>query len=120
MRDYIFYTMEGYTVAPDGDTDVENCQVLGYSSGKNIECAQQNLIHDNPWIEQHGFDITNAMSLQVISDELKQDILRLVEYMWSNEEADYEISGKPIDHIFRTILKVKNAVLPPTASQVAI
>ena len=37
MRDYIFYTTEGHTIAPKENVDVENCQVLGISSGNSTD-----------------------------------------------------------------------------------
>ena len=36
MSEYIFYTTEGFTQAPNGN-NVENCQVLGRAFGKNIK-----------------------------------------------------------------------------------
>ena len=55
MSEYIFYTTEGFTQAPNGN-NVENCQVLGRAFGKNIKEARCNLIKENrrrgnsPWI----------------------------------------------------------------------
>lgn len=55
MAEYIFYTTEGYTQAPNGE-DVENCQMLGRTYGNNKHEALQNLLRDFPWIKQKGFD----------------------------------------------------------------
>lgn len=33
MNEYLFYTMEGTTIAPNRDFDLENCQILGRSKG---------------------------------------------------------------------------------------
>ena len=55
MNEYIFYTTEGHTTSPN-DSDVENCQMLGRAYGKNIDEAQANLLKDNPWIIETGFD----------------------------------------------------------------
>ena len=36
MNEYIFYTTEGQTLAPNVDYTIENCQVLGFAKGDNI------------------------------------------------------------------------------------
>ena len=56
MSEYIFYTAEGFTQDPNGD-DMENCQVLGRAFGENAEIARDNLLRENPWIQEHGFDV---------------------------------------------------------------
>ena len=55
MAEYIFYTTEGFTQDPKGD-DVENCQLIGRAFGNNENEAKNNLLKENPWIEEHGFD----------------------------------------------------------------
>ena len=55
MADFIFYTAEGFTQAPNGN-DIENCQVLGIAKGKDKVEAKDNLLKDNPWIIEAGFD----------------------------------------------------------------
>ena len=39
----------------------------------------------------------------------QDDLKKVVDYLWSDEEKHYEESDKPSDHIFRTLqtLKVK-------------
>ncbi len=54
MTEYIFYTTEGFTQAPDGE-DIENCQLLGRAYGKDRNDALSNLLKDNPWIKERGF-----------------------------------------------------------------
>ena len=61
MKQYIFLTTEGSTYAPwnedmNGAPDVENCQMLGIASGLNQQHAEQNLLKENPWIIEAGFD----------------------------------------------------------------
>jgi len=34
LNEYIIYTTEGYTTAPNENLEVENCQVLGHARGK--------------------------------------------------------------------------------------
>ncbi|MGP1465928.1 MAG: hypothetical protein ACTTKJ_10030 [Prevotella koreensis] len=55
MNEYIIYTAEGYTIAPNKNIEVENCQVLGYTYGNNAAEAQDNLLRENPWITEAGF-----------------------------------------------------------------
>lgn len=60
MKHYIFLTTEGWTFAPCDEyatePSVENCQMLGIASGQNQQQAQQNLLEENPWITEAGFD----------------------------------------------------------------
>ena len=70
MSEYIFYTTEGFTQAPNGN-NVENCQVLGRAFGKNIKEARCNLIKENPWIEEVGFDMEDLLVEQLLTEEQK-------------------------------------------------
>ena len=54
MAEFIFYTIEGFTQAPNGE-DFENCQVLGTVKGKDVVEAQENLLKENPWIIEAGY-----------------------------------------------------------------
>ena len=56
MNEYIIYTTEGYTIAPNENEEVENCQVLRCAFGHNSDEAQDNLLKENPWIIVSGFD----------------------------------------------------------------
>ncbi len=56
MNEYIFYTTEGQTYAPNDSIEVENCQVLGTANGSNESEAQENLLNENPWITEAGFE----------------------------------------------------------------
>jgi hypothetical protein len=56
MNEYIFYTPEGFTTAPNEDIEVENCQVMGIANGKDKVEAQENLLKENPWILEAGFN----------------------------------------------------------------
>ena len=55
MGEYIFYTTEGFTLDPKG-VEVDNCQVLGCAFGADEHEARMNLLKENPWIEEHGYD----------------------------------------------------------------
>ena len=56
MRQFIFFTTEGHTFAPDG-CNIENCQVLGDAAGETPEEALDNLLSNNPWIKDTDFHI---------------------------------------------------------------
>lgn len=66
MTEYIFYTTEGFTQAPDGD-DIENCQLLGRAFGKDKHDALDNLLKKSPWIKERGFDPYEAISKELAS-----------------------------------------------------
>ena len=68
MAEYIIYTTEGCTIAPNEDVEVENCQVLGRAYGNNSEEAKDNLLKDNPWITEAGFDKTEFIVEQLMTD----------------------------------------------------
>jgi len=65
MNNYIFYTPEGYTIAPNENVGVENCQMLGTAKGKDEREAKSNLLKENPWIIKAGFDPTEFMIRQL-------------------------------------------------------
>ena len=56
MNEYIFYTTEGHTIAPNENVEVENCQVLGCAFRNNKDEAQEKLLKDNPWIDEAEFN----------------------------------------------------------------
>lgn len=64
MKEYIFYTTEGFSQAPDGD-NIENCQLLGCACGIDKQDALQNLLKENSWIEQRGFTFCNAIGKEL-------------------------------------------------------
>ena len=47
MKEYIFFTTEGSTEAPNEAIVVDNCQVIGRANGNNEKEALRNLINDN-------------------------------------------------------------------------
>lgn len=98
MNEYIFFTSEGTTYPPIEGKEVDNCQLLGRAKGKTSEEAKSNLLKNNPWIEDAGFDGTCIMAEQILTEEQQKDIQTLVECLY----------GKCSDSsIFKTIEKVK-------------
>lgn len=90
MTEYIFYTTEGFTQAPDGN-DIENCQLLGRAYGKDKHDALSNLLKENPWIKERGFEPCETICKELVStsnEEAKLSFLtnllderQLAEYM---------------------------------------
>lgn len=69
-RSYIFYTAEGATVAPDNEIPIENCQMLGISKGINHINARGNLLRDNQWILDVGFNPDEIMARRLFNDDV--------------------------------------------------
>ena len=67
MNEYIIYTTEGHTIAPNEDVEVENCQVLGIAKGKDKAEAIANLQKENLWISEAGFAPTEYIIRQLVS-----------------------------------------------------
>lgn len=66
MTEYIFYTTEGFTQAPDG-ADIENSQLLGRAFGKDKNDALTNLQKENPWIKDRGFNPNKAVGKELVT-----------------------------------------------------
>ena len=66
MTEYIFYTTEGFTQAPDGN-DIENCQLLGRAYGKDKHDALSNLLKEIPWIKERGFEPCETICKELVS-----------------------------------------------------
>ena len=65
VKEYVFYTFEGYTESPIGKP-VENIQILGFEFGENEQSARRRLMRHNPWIIEKGFHKDMTMYRQVI------------------------------------------------------
>ena len=106
MNEYIFYTTEGDTNAPNDTFEVENCQVLGIASGTNQENALKNLLAENPWIDKAGFDAAKFIVKQLLTEEQRADTLALIDYLEAgeftfreNRQAEIHAIGKRLRHI---------------------
>ena len=109
MKEYIFYTTEGFTDAPNGNIEVENCQVLGMVRGCNESEALENLLNENPWINEAGFNPTKFLVRQILTSDQRNDIKVLVDYLWAYEERRFEESEDKNNYIFN-ILKRLNGL----------
>jgi hypothetical protein len=70
IKNYIFYTTEGFTFLPNSESDVpevENCQVLGWGNGTSAKAAFNYFKKQNHWLENSKFN-------EVICVELKDEI----------------------------------------------
>jgi hypothetical protein len=65
-KDYVFLTNEGNTTSPNGQV-VNNCQYLGRAKGKDVAEARANLLKENKWIEESGFNINDAFCEEMMS-----------------------------------------------------
>lgn len=68
MAKYIFYTDEGYTVAPNGQ-ELESYQILGFENGKTLQDAMEELLKNNPWIIDANFDLEKIRHKKILSSE---------------------------------------------------
>ena len=107
MNEYIIFTTEGHTTAPNENLEIENCQVLGRARRNNPNEAKDNLQKDNPLIAEAGFDSSEFVVVQLLSDEERVAIKEVLDYLWDDEERHYEESGKPANHIFPVLKRLK-------------
>lgn len=109
MAEYIIYTTEGFTQDPNGN-DIDNCQVLGRAYGNNPEEAENNLLKDNPWIIEAGFDKSEFTTVQLLSDEDKVAIKEVLDYLWDEEERHYKENGMPDNHFFPVLKLLRKTI----------
>lgn len=109
MPEYIFYTSEGYTISPNNN-ELDSLQILGFEKGNNFEEAKQNLINNNPWIIDSGFNLDEIKSKIIIDEKSNKLISEIIDYLYKDEEKHFEESDKPEDHIFLKIKDLKNFI----------
>jgi len=59
MGRYIWLTTEGFTFQANSEIilpDIENAQVVGFSSGNDTDEAFLNLLKNEPWLIETNFD----------------------------------------------------------------
>ena len=110
MNEYMFYTFEGFTQSPDKN-NCENLQILGFEKAENLEITKKCLLANNDWISKHSFDTEKILSKKILTEESLASIKTVVDYIWEDEEKDYEeclVSGKNVDnHILKHLRKLK-------------
>lgn len=87
MTEYMFYTTEGFTQAPDGK-DIDNNQLLGRAYGKDKQDALCNLIKDNPWIETRGFEPCEAICKELASTSFAEAKLSFLINLLDKQQLD--------------------------------
>jgi len=73
IKKFIFITTEGFTYQPDSisiEPDIENCQVIGFSSGLTANIAFQNLIQENKYLKDTSF---NTVICYQLNNNYKQN-----------------------------------------------
>lgn len=65
MISFIFYTFEGFTIAPNNE-ELESMQILGFEKGEDLEDATNKLIENNPWILKSGFTFEKIKSKKIL------------------------------------------------------
>lgn len=79
MAKFIFYTIEGATLAVDGSL-LDTCQVLGTAKGKDKQDALNNLPKENLWILERNFDPNLIVVRKLASTEEEDPIPPLPNY----------------------------------------
>lgn len=108
MKEFIFYTCEGYTESPT-EKPVENIQILGFEEGTTIQEANKNLLKKRPWIIESGFNEQEIIYKQLLDEKTKKLIKTLLDYNWNNEQKHYEESPAP-NHIFLTLKELQKVI----------
>lgn len=76
MDNFIFLTDEGYTFQPDSDSeiaDIENLQVVGFSSGLTVDDAFANLLNLYPYLKDTSFENIFCYKLDAHYEETRRD-----------------------------------------------
>lgn len=74
-------TTEGYTFQPNSESilpDIENLQVIGFSSGVNAKEAFKNLLDNNQYLKNTNFD-------EVFCYKLDSDYKNTKEYFYISD-----------------------------------
>lgn len=64
MKKFIFVTPEGNTESPNGK-EIENLQVIGFAEGIDEVDAIKNLLKENLWIWDSGFNVAEFIGYEL-------------------------------------------------------
>jgi len=64
MKKFVFITSEGNTQSPNGE-EIENLQVIGFAEGENKIEAMKNLLKENEWIWNSGFNLADFVGYEL-------------------------------------------------------
>ena len=107
MNEYIFYTSEGHTCAPNEYYEVDNCQVIGKVFGRTQDDALKNLLKDNDWIDKANFNHQEFVGKQILTEELRNDIKVLVDYLNSSRGRYFKECIEKGNNISSVIKRLK-------------
>lgn len=65
MKNYLFFTSEGFTYDPK-NKEIQNMQILGDATGNDVLEAFKNFKINQPYLK--NFSFTNVMAIQTIDD----------------------------------------------------
>jgi hypothetical protein len=68
MKNYLFFTSEGFTFDPK-NKEIQNMQILGDGLGKNLDEAFINFKTNQPYLTD--FTFKNIMAIQTVGDVIK-------------------------------------------------
>lgn len=68
MNTYLFYTDEGYTVAPNNNK-LDSLQILGIEDGKTKDEALIKLFSNNEWINKENFSKSKISFFVIIKSD---------------------------------------------------
>ena len=108
MKQFIFYTHEGYTKSPT-EQKVENLQILGFDNGTNANEALKFLIDNNQWIVENGFNKKEIVYKQLLDEKTKGLIKKVIDYNWDDEQKHYE-EDSTSNHIFLILKELKKII----------
>ena len=94
MNEYLFFTTEGTTIAPNANIEVENCQLLGRVCAPCVDKARIILLEENPWIEEAGFLTGDFIQAQIATEEQLSSIQEIIEYLQQMISKSSEIGEK--------------------------
>lgn len=77
-KNFLFFTSEGFTY-DSNNKDIQNMQILGDATGKDILEAFKNFKINQPYLK--NFSFKNVMAIQTIGDVIRN--LELGEKEWS-------------------------------------
>lgn len=107
MNEYIFYTDEGHTDAPNEDVEIENCQVIGRAFGRTEDEARENLLKENLWILEAGFSTNEFIVKQLLTDEMRNDISRIVEWLFASDNVCIDVNDNNDNSVFNALRRLK-------------
>lgn len=87
MNEYIIYTTEGETIAPNGEVDVDNCQVIGSFAADSPLHAVEAAMAVEQWVGEAGFDPGEFIVKQLLTESQRGDITVLVNYLATLQTA---------------------------------